>query len=297
MPKIKYEEKNFSAKTQQTIEQAVDIIAEYQAQGFSLTTRQMFYQFVIRVLIANTERQYKRIGNILSDARRAGLIDWNAIEDRTRYLRRLSFWDSPLSMMHSARDSYHRDLWEDQCKRVEVWIEKDALVGVIQKVCEDMDVPYFSCRGYVSDSEMWRGARRLLTNQDNGQETVVLHLGDHDPSGIDMTRDIEERLRLFTQGRTYVSVKRIALTMDQIIEIEPPPNPAKVTDSRYEGYVAEYGEESWELDALEPQYMLKLVEKAILAECEIDLWRERRSQQEEERKQLEDVISRWGELF
>lgn len=297
MPKIKYEEKNFSAKTQQTIEQAVDIIAEYQAQGFSLTTRQMFYQFVIRLLIANTERQYKRIGNILSDARRAGLIDWNAIEDRTRYLRRLSFWDSPLSMMHTARDSYHRDLWEGQCKRVEVWIEKDALVGVIQKVCEDMDVPYFSCRGYVSDSEMWRGARRLLTNQDNGQETVVLHLGDHDPSGIDMTRDIEERLRLFTRGGTYVSVKRIALTMDQIIEIEPPPNPAKVTDSRYEGYVAEYGEESWELDALEPQYMLKLVEKAILAECEIDLWRERRSQQEEERKQLEDVISRWGELF
>ena len=95
MPKIEYENKKFSLLTAETIHQAEAIVSEYQAQGFSLTLRQLYYQFVARGLIANTERDYKRIGNIVSDARRAGLIDWNAIEDRTRFIRRLSNWEAP----------------------------------------------------------------------------------------------------------------------------------------------------------------------------------------------------------
>lgn len=296
MPKIVYERKNFNPQTEATILAAEQIIAEYQAQGFSLTLRQIYYQFVARGLIPNTEQSYKRIGNIISDARRAGRIDWDAVEDRTRFLRRLASWNSPKDILESAASSYHRDLWASQDKRIEVWIEKDALVGVIQNICEELDVPYFSCRGYVSDSEMWQAGMRVRRHNRNTQRVVMLHLGDHDPSGIDMTRDIRERIQLFS-GWGDFDLQRIALTMEQIEEQQPPPNPAKVTDSRYEGYVAEYGEESWELDALEPRFIVNLIRENIFAERDIDLWEEEHNRQEEERGQINDIIERWDELF
>lgn len=296
MPIIKYEEKNFTRQTLETITNANNIIAEYQAQGFSLTVRQLYYQFVARGLIDNTDRDYKRIGSIISDARRAGLIDWDAIEDRTRFIRRLSSWDNPQDILESTRSSYHRDLWATQGVRFEVWIEKDALVGVIEAVCQENDVPFFSCRGYVSDSEMWRAAMRLRRYARNGQKVIVLHLGDHDPSGIDMTRDIEARLHLFS-GYADIEVRRIALTMEQIEEQNPPPNPAKMTDSRYSGYVSIYGDESWELDALEPQFISNLIRGEIEMERDQDLWDKAIEEQEQERSQIANVIEKWEELF
>lgn len=297
MPKITYETKNFNSRTLEAIHQAEDIIQEYQAQGYSLTLRQLYYQFVARALIANTERDYKRLGNIISDARRAGMIDWDSIEDRTRFIRTISSWDDPRDILDSARDSYHKDLWKTQDKRFEVWIEKDALIGVIEPICRELDLPHFSCRGYVSDSEMWHAAMRLLRHVRNGQDVIVLHLGDHDPSGIDMTRDITDRLNLFSFFKGGIEVRRIALTMEQIEEVNPPPNPAKVTDSRYERYSAEFGEESWELDALEPSYIADLIQNAVFEERDIDRWEEAHKEQEEERRQIQDVIDRWEELF
>jgi len=297
MPKIEYEIKRFRQEALGTIAQAENIIQTYQTQGFSLTLRQLYYQFVVRALIPNTEKSYTRLGNIISDARRAGLIDWDAIVDRTRYLRKLSSWDKPQSILESARDSYHRDLWANQDRRIEVWIEKDALVGVIEDICQENDVPFFSCRGYVSDSEMWAGAMRTLKWDKKRQGLLILHLGDHDPSGIDMTRDIENRLKLFSYEETELEIKRIALTMEQIEELNPPPNPAKVTDSRYEGYAAEYGMESWELDALEPRYIVDLIKENILDERDEDKWQELIDEQEAERKQIATVIKKWNTLF
>lgn len=295
MAKIQYEIKHFRSDALGVISQAEDIINQYQEQGFTLTLRQLYYQFVSRALIPNTEKSYTRLGNIISDARRSGLIDWNSIIDRTRYLRKLSSWNNPQSILESAKSSYHRDLWANQNKRLEVWIEKDALVGVIEEVCQRNDVPFFSCRGYVSDSEMWAGAMRTLAHTENKQDVIILHLGDHDPSGIDMTRDIEDRYNLFTfQG--HFEVRRIALTMTQIEELQPPPNPAKITDSRYEGYASQYGEESWELDALEPQYIVNLIENDILAERDNDKWNMLVKEQEKERNQIDTIIKKWNDL-
>ena len=292
MPKICYIKKRFTPPTEEIIIAAGNIIAKYQAQGFSLTLRQLYYQFVVRAFLPNTEREYNRLGNIISDARRAGRIDWLAIEDRTRFLRELSSWDNPQSILESAKESYHRDLWANQEARVEVWIEKDALIGVIEDVCKKNDVPYFSCRGYVSDSEMWRGSMRM---RNHSQKIIVLHLGDHDPSGIDMTRDIEDRLRLFSDYAD-IEVRRIALTMEQIEELKPPPNPAKMTDSRYNRYISLYGDKSWELDALEPQYISGLIKEHILSSRDEALWEEVVNEQEEEREQITGIIERWDEL-
>ncbi len=296
MPKITYESKDFTNRTLETIDKAEDIIRQYQAQGFSLTLRQLYYQFVARALIPNTERDYKRLGNIVSDARRAGMIDWEAIEDRTRFIRAISSWDDPREILQTTVDSYHKDLWKTQDKRFEVWIEKDALIGVVEPTCKELDLPHFSCRGYVSDSEMWHGAMRLLRHVRNGQDVIVLHLGDHDPSGIDMTRDITDRLNLFSFFKDGIEVRRIALTMEQIKVVNPPPNPAKVTDSRYEKYAAEFGDESWELDALEPAYIADLIRTAVFEERDIDRWEVAYNEQEEERGQIQDIIDRWDDL-
>jgi len=291
MTKICYVPKSFRAVALERIAQANKIIVEYQAQGFKLTLRQLFYQFVSRDLIPNTVQSYKGLGEIINDGRLAGLIDWDAIEDRTRNLRGLSHWSSPRNIIRACANQYTEDLWAGQENYVEVFIEKDALIGVIEGVCTQMDVPYFSCRGYVSQSEMWGASQRLIGREEAGKRTIIIHLGDHDPSGIDMSRDIQDRLNLF--GST-VSVRRIALNFDQIENL--PPNPAKVTDSRYEGYRALYGDESFELDALEPRVIVALIQDNIDDLIDTDLWEAAVARQQLGRDQLEKVSKRWDDV-
>ena len=257
----KYIDKNFHGKSLEIISKAEGIITEYQAEGYDLTLRQLYYQFVARDLIPNKDSEYKKLGSIINDARLAGLIDWDSIVDRTRFIRKNSHWDSPKDIIESCADQFRIDTRSTQDYYLEVWIEKDALIGVVEGVCHRLDVPCFSCRGYVSQSAMWGAATSRFIRKDNdGKITRILHLGDHDPSGIDMSRDIQDRMKLFGSA---VKVDRIALTMDQIEELSPPPNPAKLTDSRCLDYIANYGNESWELDSLEPSYLEDLIEEKV----------------------------------
>lgn len=262
--------RKFSPSSLEKIEQAVEIIADYQAQGFTLTLRQLYYQFVSRDLIPNTMQSYKVLGSVINDARLAGLIDWDAIEDRTRNLRQNSHWDSPADLMEDAAEQFAFDKWADQPNHVEVWIEKDALIGVIEGVCRKNDVGYFACRGYASQSELYSAGKRFAEKLERGQQVVVLHLGDHDPSGVDMTRDNEDRLNMF--ARNEVEVRRLALNIDQVRRYRPPPNPAKITDSRATAYIRDYGRQSWELDALTPTVIASLIEKQIHGLRDPDVW-------------------------
>lgn len=169
--------------------------------------------------------------------------------------------------------------------------EKEALIGIFARVCEEWDVPYFACRGYVSQSEMWRAAQRLLGYKNAGQRPVIIHFGDHDPSGIDMSRDIGARLTTF---RLPITVERLALNMDQVEAHRPPPNPAKTTDARFESYVVKYGSESWELDALSPTVLTGLVETAIHQYRDADKWNATVKQEIEERATLKVLKSQWA---
>jgi hypothetical protein len=233
------------------------------------------------------------LGNIVNDARLAGLLDWNYIVDRTRNLRGLSHWATPSSVIDSAAYGYMTDRWANQAHRVEVWIEKDALVGVIAGACNRLDVPFFSCRGYTSQSELWGAARRLASYDRLGQDPIVIHLGDHDPSGIDMTRDISDRLALFG---AKVEVRRIALNMDQVEAYSPPPNPAKLTDARANGYITRYGNESWELDALDPATLDALITATIDDYRDPEQWEADTSAMEADRDLLTEAARRWHEI-
>jgi hypothetical protein len=319
--RLYYEGTNFKPATLDIIDHANDICAEYAAQGFDLTLRQLYYQFVSRDLLRNKQSEYNRLGNIINDARLAGMLDWDYIVDRGRFVRSLSHWSSPESVIDSAAASFRTDLWRTQPTRVEVWIEKDALSGVIGPACTQLDVPYFACKGYVSQSEMWAAAQRLQRHLDQGQAVTVLHLGDHDPSGIDMTRDIQSRLDLFTRGdqirklvdrapegehTSYVKehwdpdrrieVKRIALTMAQIEEYDPPPNPAKVTDSRFADYERIYGDESWELDALDPTTLAALIREHVGDIVDDERMELAVAEETTQRELVTAVSDRWDEV-
>ena len=330
---ICYVPRKFKAETQEVIDQANTICAEYAAAGLSITLRQLYYQFVARDLLPNNQRSYDRLKSIVSKARLAGELDWDYIVDRTRNLEKQSTWGSPKDLIDDAAKAYLTDLWKPQKRRVEVWIEKDAAVGVIERVCNLNHVPYFSCRGYTSSSEMWAAGTRIGEYLRNGEQTVILHIGDHDPSGLDMTRDIEDRIRLFVhtdwanefmfgvrgltrgqirenmrqvmreQGSTIgdtdlpFEIRRIALTFEQIQEYQPPPNYAKQTDSRFDDYMAATGlDESWELDALDPFVMEQLIQEHVDDFKIHDVFAKAEHAQEVDRKVLTAVSKNWDRI-
>lgn len=299
---------NFQNKTLALIDQANDILAEYAAQGFtSMTLRQIYYQMVARDMIPNSLRSYKRLGSVLSDARDAGLISWARMQDPTRRISQLyHLEDFKDALLDSAR-SFRRDLWANQPWWVLVMVEKEALAGVVGSVCEDWDVPFTANRGYPSASHLWRIASDIQLKISEGKKVLVLHLGDLDPSGWDMTSDVVMRLALYArqaagivdldeddftwpEHRDLVSIwenetigdesseelliKRVALNMDQVEQYDPPPNPAKISDSRAGFYIDKFGRSSWELDALAPPVFKELLEAEIKGVLDQDQYNE-----------------------
>lgn len=297
--KIAYQTRKFSAAILDQIDQANQIIAAYAAQGYDLTLRQLYYQFVSKNLLPNTEKSYKNLGSAINDGRMAGLIDWNAIVDRTRRERANSHWDSPQDILKICANTFAVDKWKDQPWYVSVAIEKDALIGVIEGVCEQNDVPYTACRGYASASEVWAmGHRRIRPRLRQGKKVCVLYLGDHDPSGIDMTRDLYERLCLFA-GKTdddHLEVRRLALNMNQVQQYNPPPNPTKLTDSRAGSYVSNFGNDCWELDALAPPVIAALIQKAIDGIVKKKIWAQSLAFEQECKDRLGDMSRGYDEI-
>ena len=312
MPKIKYVERKFNKSSLAVITTCNQVIDQYMAAGYQLTLRQLYYHLIAQDLLPdswvddaynarnglqagtkNTVKSYDRLGDLVSHARLAGLIDWDAIEDRGRNLHRNSHWRTPEEMIESARASFRMDKWVGQKYRPEVWVEKEALAGVLGSICPRLDVPYFATKGYNSQSEQWAAAMRFQWYQRMGQTPYLIFLSDHDPSGLDMGRDNEERI--VSTFRTFgLEFKRIALTMGQVEEHDPPPNPAKESDTRFANYSMLYGNESWELDALPPQVLASLVETAIDSIRDQDAWDEVISQEQEYLDVLRKLERNWG---
>lgn len=316
MPKICYVAKEFSEDKLRIIGHANRLLERYAAGGIDATLRQLYYRFVALDLFPddrkwtwvskdqkwvrddngtkNAEPNYTWLGDIISDARMAGLVDWDHITDITRYLRDLPHWDHPRDVLKGGINSYNTDKWAEQQNYVEVWVEKDALVSVLNRVCRELDVPYFSCRGYTSLSEMWVASQRLLEKIKAGKCVHIIHLGDHDPSGVDMSRDIKARLDLFC-GQS-IHIMRVALNWPQIQRFQPPPNPAKLTDSRAKKYIAKYGHESWELDALAPETLYDIIRRAVAMFRDEEKWQAAVGKQERGRNVLKAMEQRWSDV-
>lgn len=294
MAKIEYVSKKFRADKIDLIERVNEVVTEWQQQSYSLTLRQVYYQLVSKNIIENNMRSYKNLGQLINDARLAGYIDWRAIEDRTRNLAGNNRWDDASQIIRASANQFKLDHWENQNYYVEVWVEKDALSNIVGRACNHLDIDYFVCRGYTSQSEMWSAAQRLINRQNQGKEIVLLHLGDHDPSGIDMSRDIRERLSMFEVHD--INFKRIALNMQQVEAYDPPPNPAKITDSRAGKYIKEFGHDSWELDALTPNVISELIHSHVIKYRNMDTYERVLQREEMSREILIEVASNWSNL-
>lgn len=291
-----FKEYKFQDRVLKRIALANSILEDLSRQGYSISLRQLYYQLVSRGEIPNSQKEYKKLGDTLSKARLAGLVDWSSLEDRGRMLRGHDGSDeSPASWFNRLESSYWRPWWDDQPNYIEVWVEKDALAGVVERPCGRHRVSYFSCRGYSSQSEQYAAGKRFARARRQGKDCHVIHLGDHDPSGLDMTRDNQERLDMFSENS--VEVHRIALNMDQIEELKPPPNPAKMTDARVGNYIAQYGRSSWELDALPPAYIDRIIDEAISELIDFDILHATQEREEHERQEVTDIVEAIGDNY
>ena len=273
-----YKEQRFQTKTKLVIERANQIIEAYMAAGYKLTVRQLHYQMVVRNWRENTERAYQNLSDILSNARYAGMVDWDAIEDRGRPVHWQNHWDNPGDILKNAADQFSVDKWIGQAYQPEVWIEKEALSGVIEGVCERWDVSYFACKGYASTSCAYDAAQRLQRYHRMGRLPIILYLGDFDPSGEDMSRDLIERMSMFG---VEVELRRLALNPDQIKRYNPPPQMVKKSDARAKEFIKKNGANCWELDALGPDVIIKLIEDEIKANVDMNRWRAQEKREQE----------------
>lgn len=293
MAKQAFIDKRFNKNSVVMIDQANDILRSFAARGYTMTLRQLHYQFVKANLYENTQQNYKRLGNTMSEARLAGVVDWSHMEDRLREVSASPRWESPSSIISAVAAQYQEDLWAGQKVRPEVWIEKDALAGIIEPICRELRIDFFACRGYVSQSAQYEAAQRFDRYLCNGQEPRVFHFGDHDPSGIDMTRENRAKFALLT-GRE-VKVERLALNFDQVQEYNPPPNFAKATDIRFAGYVEQFGEECWELDALDPDVLTQLIRDAIEPLIDPAKWKRAKRAETAALEAIEKVSDNWAD--
>ena len=305
------------------INQVNEILEEYAGYGFDvMTLRQIYYQLVARDLVENTDQSYKRIGSIIKKARDAGKIDWESIKDTTRGVRGHYHLDDFEDGLKDMARTFRQDLWENQPWWVMVMIEKDALAYVVGKICNDLDIPWTTNRGYPSASHLMRVASQVSSALEAGKKVLILHLGDLDPSGWDMTSDLAFRLGLYSRedpglvdlgeddfswsedsglvgfydhqviGDPYsqpLLIKRMALNMDQVEQYNPPPNPAKLSDSRVGFYLDKFGRSSWELDALPPPIFKELIEAEFEAVVDQDQWDEDNAEMEREQEALHNL--------
>lgn len=291
-----FKEQNFNRKSIALIQRANDFIDKYQAEGYMLSIRQLYYQMVTENYIPNTPLSYKSFARLCQNARMAGLMDWAAIEDRGRYLREIANYEDPTDFMSVTFKQYAENLWRDQPVYVEVWVEKDAIVGVVQRPCSAFRVPFFSCRGYSSVTGMYEAGVRLREKLEEGKRCVIIYAGDHDPSGLDIARDNDDRLNMFAGSVAGVEIKRVALTVEQINKYKPPPNPAKETDSRAYDYINQFGRSSWELDALKPDVLDAIIRVEIEALIDQPRFMLARFAETENSKKLNMIISKYGTI-
>ena len=292
-----YRDINFKPDTLEKIDRADQIISEYRAQGYKMTVRQIYYQFVRRGWIPNAQNEYKKLGNVLKNARLAGELDWEDFEDRVRKVRggeKYGYEGDPDRIFRAAEfgllvnPSYSVDLWaKSQNFYPEIWVEKNAQISVVERVANQWSIPFFAGVGYCGTTAIKEAADRLAARVDLNVRPIIFYLGDHDPSGVDMDRDMRDRLGELS--RYNIDVRRVALTTEQVEEFQPPANPVKVSDTRFHDYVEKYGDDCWELDALEPSQLHNIINAAIRTEFDQEAWDTAKLEVEKIEKQVKDA--------
>jgi len=274
------------------VEEAKKILRQY---NVTMTLRQLYYRLVAKLILANTMNNYKALSKWMVKARERGDINEAYIEDRVRQtFGGDSGYESPDGFIKSYEDwfrgcwdNFAYNMWTTQPQALELWVEKDALSRLVSEEGDKFNVVTCPSRGYSSYSYVRKGVRRINRH---GKHVKVLYLGDFDPSGMDIERDLLDRLIRY--GAEDMEVQRIALTLEQIREYDLPPMPAKTSDPRLAAFQADTGgSDAVELDALEPPVLQQLINDAIVAEIDQDAWDKRLTETEEEKQRLKEKLA------
>lgn len=274
-----------TTETLEIVEQAKELLA---ALGV-MTLRHLYYLLISAGTIENSMRSYQALVRIISDARRRGEIDYGSLVDGTRNTVKPSSWSGLADFSDTVREAYRKDLWQEQEEYIELWCEKDAIVGVIDGITREYDVCIRPLRGYSSLTFIHHAAGQL--NQIEKPITVY-YLGDHDPSGYDIERSAKESLHSMLE--TEVRWTRLAITKFDIKDYDLIPLPAKPHDTRYKAFVREYGTEAVELDALPPDVLRMRVRQEIEDHINMPAWKKLQEIEELERERWNAVMSQLG---
>ena len=281
------------ASYDEIVDAALDIFQQYDT---AITLRQLYYRLVSRLLIPNTINSYKRLSRIMVKAREDGDVPINCLEDRSRrvlgrgdmgYNSAEEYLKKKITTLQDSWKSFTMPMWDDQPKNVMISLEKDALSRLVSREANRFSVRTFPTRGYPSFSFV-QEMSRYITNQLGGKPTVVLYFGDFDPSGVDIERDLSERLERY--GAKSFTVQRIALTDDQIKKYRLPPMPVKMSDARADSFLEEHGDRAVELDALDPNLLQTTVRKAIVKNINMRKWNSRVRKTEELQRWIRDKL-------
>lgn len=247
-----------------------------------MTLRQTYYALVSSGVIPKTENAYRQLGTIVKDLREDGKIPWEWVVDNNRVVNAARTWNGLQGLLDDAALMYRRDLMRNQDVAIQVWAESDSIGSVIANVARRYAIPTYIGRGYSSRGYLWEAAKDIVEASDAGKQTVVLHVGDYDPSGEDIFRDVEESLGIYATAQDYgcsvasirddikngivgmpeyLTVRRIALTPDQIERHRLPTRPPKAKDRRLASFS---GTGTVEVEALPVDVLLGIVEDAIL---------------------------------
>ena len=283
--------------TQAILQTSNDILAAYQRQNITMTLRQLYYQLVARDMIPNVVSMYKKLSELLTDARYAGFLDWDHLTDLTRSSERASQWGSVADIMDTAASSYRRPRWEGQPYHVELLTEKEALFSVLDPIAREWHIFLTVNRGFGSASLAYQMAWRLQEEIQQEKQAVILYIGDHDPSGLAMVGDMRSRLSEFLKFRhvplSAFTFRALALTTEQVRQYNPPENPAKETDSRFKAYQKAFGDVSWEVDALQPETMRGIIDKAILEYVDLSEFERVKEREAAEKQELRTIAARY----
>lgn len=296
--------KRFNTKSQKLLTKIIQITEDYAADNLDLSLRQLFYVLTDLHLIPKTVKGYKNLGNLITDARLTGLIDWDVIRDRSRTALHSSHCDDITKVVNDMKWGFKVDMWQRQAHYIEVFVEKQSLEGVLEPVCYDMDVTFTSNKGYSSSSAVYDASKRYLAAAELGKKLHIIYLGDHDPSGIDMSRDIDDRFNRFMstvqEGFVHTDdelnsidprpyhLNRLALNMDQVRKLHLQSSPSKPKDLRLKSYVQRFKtKKCWELAAIEPRKMAKLVKDSISSLIDFKIWDEDKAREDKARAELQ----------
>jgi hypothetical protein len=269
-------------RTKDEINTICNAMEEVVAEDSPMTVRQVFYRMVAIGVIEKSENEYQNtVGRLLLKLRREKRIPYRWIADETRWVRKSQRYDSMEAALLDTASTYRRALWRQMPAYVEVWVEKEALAGVIVQVTDQWDVPLMVCKGFASESYLYSAAEAI---KGYGKPAYLYLLTDHDPSGLAIASDIERRIRGFAPD-CEINVERLAVTEEQIDRWSLPTRPTKTSDSRARSFQGG----SVDLDAIPPAHLRNLVRRAITRHIDPDVLDMTRQIERQERKGLMEL--------